>query len=792
MLSSALVGVGGNDDGSNDKGSSSFALPPRILLLALYLMFTLSAFWILDSIKEPTLALLVPDRDLGKHQPRAKMVSFVVVVLLAFVMELVVRDGRRRRRRRRTIDHEQRPNNLRGGRRRHRTTRRDDGRALIDERNAALEKSWQDRNLPSCMQSNDEEEEDNDDGGWRNMGIKRRWHELRQWHWRSTTMSDDDDYHDDDDGDDTIIAETSSSTSSSSSSKISITAFYFVGAIYMKAFIAVALILRHYYPSMSQLSSSSSSSSSSWYYTALGYLFFALVESYGSVSITLFWSFANSHLTLEAAERYYGSTVALAQAGAIGGSTLVAVLGRRTSSTMTTTNTPMMIDEVTTTTTTDDIVGFATTSHYERVSVIGTYGSDTIDSDSLERGGGVRDGKNSDATPTLIFLACGCIFAGMAIMVLYARLFARPMMSQQQQQQQSSLNYNRIMDHSNEINVVEVNDSSDIINKCIDREVDDRPLVVDCQPPPKHDDYQEDDGEYVNERNSYINSNSSINNSSSSSSSRIFADLLGGVYMIYQYEYLQLVLAVSVLYEIALTCMHYEMNLLGLDRFGVGEVDNASILVEHGPSNNTDNGDDDGGGITFIQFLGWYGQTVNILSLFLSFYAFPRLIQNYGLSSTIRIFPTVLLLVTIFAFILFPKNLYFLFISLSICKALTYSIHDPAEEVLYMPTSDDAKFRAKFWIDVVGQRIAKAIGSAINNYAGSVEEIVKYGSLPSIVSALALWLVCYQVGNQFDTLIKSGEVVGLSYNDDDDDDGEVKEQSDDMELSEIDLGENNS
>ena len=37
------------------------------------------------------------------------------------------------------------------------------------------------------------------------------------------------------------------------------------------------------------------------------------------------------------------------------------------------------------------------------------------------------------------------------------------------------------------------------------------------------------------------------------------------------------------------------------------------------------------------------------------------------------------------------------------------NIHDPSEEVLYMPTSDDAKFRAKFWIDVVGQRIAKAI-----------------------------------------------------------------------------------
>jgi AAA family ATP:ADP antiporter len=78
-----------------------------------------------------------------------------------------------------------------------------------------------------------------------------------------------------------------------------------------------------------------------------------------------------------------------------------------------------------------------------------------------------------------------------------------------------------------------------------------------------------------------------------------------------------------------------------------------------------------------------------------------------------------------------------------------------------MPTSDAVKFKAKFWIDVVGQRVAKAVGSAINNYAGSIEGIVKYGSLPSIVASIALWLACYQVGVLFDGLIKSGDVVGL-------------------------------
>jgi AAA family ATP:ADP antiporter len=200
--------------------------------------------------------------------------------------------------------------------------------------------------------------------------------------------------------------------------------------------------------------------------------------------------------------------------------------------------------------------------------------------------------------------------------------------------------------------------------------------------------------------------------------------------------------------------MHYELNLIGLDRFGV------SVNIQNETNLNVPSSKQ-ADGITFIQFMGWYGQTVNILSLFLSFYAFPRLIKRYGLSTTIRIFPTVLLIVTICAFVIFPHNLYFLFIALSICKALTYSVHDPSEEVLYMPTSDVVKFKAKFWIDVVGQRVAKAIGSAINNFAGSIDGIVKYGSLPSIVASIALWLACYQVGVLFDELIKSGDVVGL-------------------------------
>jgi len=621
-------------------------LPPRILLLALYLAFTLSSFWILDSIKEPTLAILV-DGELGRHQPRAKMVSFVVVVGMAVGMEWA---NRTRRARRRTAI-SRRGQRMEGA----------EEYGYLNGVNAALEKSWADRNLPRSMR---DEEGGN---GWRKMRIKtsRFW---KHFHWGGRDGDDEDE-------------------AGNTSSKIRTPAFYIVGSLYIHFFVVVALALRQHtsfrpkdltdyeatHPSIDE-------PHEGWYYPALGYALFALIESYGSVSITVFWAFANSHLTLESAERHYGSIVAVAQAGAIGGSTLSAFLGRRKEE----------------------------------------------DGAIHEEEGGAGDvGGRGDArvTPLLIFWACGCIGCGMAIMALYARLFSRPM----------------------EPSAVARGDAEDGIQTRMGEDSDPRKLR---SKPGQHDD--------------------GGGGSSSSGDGDTFRDLFGGVHMIFRHEYLQLVLAVSVLYEIALTCMHYEMNLIGLDRFGVGIsiVDESDfnegqdyISDRINDKNHRKSGSDEG--ITYIQFMGWYGQTVNVLSLFLSFYAFPRLIKHYGLAFTIRIFPTFLLVVTVSAFVIFPGNLYFLFVSLSLCKALTYSVHDPSEEVLYMPTSDDAKFRAKFWIDVVGQRIAKAAGSAVNNYAGSAEGIVKYGSFPSVVASLGLWLACYRVGVVFDGLIKGGGVVGL-------------------------------
>lgn len=164
--------------------------------------------------------------------------------------------------------------------------------------------------------------------------------------------------------------------------------------------------------------------------------------------------------------------------------------------------------------------------------------------------------------------------------------------------------------------------------------------------------------------------------------------------------------------------------------------------------------------------MGHYGQMVNVLSLILSSIVFPMLMRYVGLKSTLRIFPSLLLAVNFIVFGALPGNLAVLFFSMSLLKAMMYSIHDPSTELLYLPTSNAIKFKSKFWIDVVGARVAKAAGSSINALAGSVDRSIRVSRVPSLLTAVALWVVCYYVGESFDHLVEHGVVVGSNDGDD--------------------------
>lgn len=91
--------------------------------------------------------------------------------------------------------------------------------------------------------------------------------------------------------------------------------FFYFGTFYFCLFASIAMLLNHptiglpnQEPSLGRL---------------LGWISYCSIESFGSVMVSLFWSFTNSVISLETAKAGYGLLVAMAQIGSILGPTIV-------------------------------------------------------------------------------------------------------------------------------------------------------------------------------------------------------------------------------------------------------------------------------------------------------------------------------------------------------------------------------------------------------------------------------------------------------------------------------------
>ena len=91
--------------------------------------------------------------------------------------------------------------------------------------------------------------------------------------------------------------------------------FYIFGTFYCCLFTTIALLLMH--PTIGLQNEQPNPN------RLLGWLSYCGIESFGSVMVSLFWSFANSNFSLETAKASYGVMVAFAQVGSIIGPTIV-------------------------------------------------------------------------------------------------------------------------------------------------------------------------------------------------------------------------------------------------------------------------------------------------------------------------------------------------------------------------------------------------------------------------------------------------------------------------------------
>ena len=192
---------------------------------------------------------------------------------------------------------------------------------------------------------------------------------------------------------------------------------------------------------------------------------------------------------------------------------------------------------------------------------------------------------------------------------------------------------------------------------------------------------------------------------------RKFTGVIEGLKLILTKPYLIGILVLSTVYEIISFFFEYQMNAAAHNAFDSLEKVTA--------------------------FLGIYGVTTNAVSLLLALFGTSFLIRRLGLTACLVFYP-ICITGLIFYACVNPTTWAFLITVVGI-KALSYTLNDPCKEIMYIPTSRDIRFKAKSWIDLLGNKSAKATGAFIASFFGSASILLLYGSIISL-GIIALWI----------------------------------------------------
>lgn len=222
-------------------------------------------------------------------------------------------------------------------------------------------------------------------------------------------------------------------------------------------------------------------------------------------------------------------------------------------------------------------------------------------------------------------------------------------------------------------------------------------------------------------------------------------DFFAGIRLLLTRPYLMGVLVVSTFYEIAKTVVDYQMK------------SQASLVF------------DDAG---FKWFQGIYGVTSNGLGFCIAILGLEYVMRRFGLRVCLLIYPVVfsISLIALYAFYKTGPTpdalLWATFAAMCVVAATSYAVNNPTKEMMYIPTSKDAKFKAKGIVDMIGGRAAKMGGSTItsslnvpHNPVASIANLMAYGTLMSL-GVIGVWIIAaIYVGNKNAELTKNNQII---------------------------------
>lgn len=156
-------------------------------------------------------------------------------------------------------------------------------------------------------------------------------------------------------------------------------------------------------------------------------------------------------------------------------------------------------------------------------------------------------------------------------------------------------------------------------------------------------------------------------------------------------------------------------------------------------------------------YLGDFASTVNLVTFLCILFGVNNIQRWLSVRVALALLPVILAGVMI-SFHLFYQIevLFWLMIG---AKAINYALNGPTLKQLYVPTSNDVKYKAQAWIETFGSRGAKAASSSVNALGAGMPlylALIFWSSM----GMLALWMVIgLYLGKQYSHAIKENRVV---------------------------------
>ncbi len=157
------------------------------------------------------------------------------------------------------------------------------------------------------------------------------------------------------------------------------------------------------------------------------------------------------------------------------------------------------------------------------------------------------------------------------------------------------------------------------------------------------------------------------------------------------------------------------------------------------------------------EFSAMYGLCANTLSLIFSLVGTSFFIRQFGLTACLTLYP-IAVAIAICTVWVYP--VLWVFVGAVVAsKGLSYALHNPCKEIMYIPTSRDIRFKTKSWIDTFGVRTARGAGGLIVAAFPVVSQLINYGSIISL-GIIGVWIgAAWYVGRTNRALVQENKVI---------------------------------